>query len=83
MTSSAILAGMARGGTGLKSKSNPSAPIVGFTSRTTVMLDLDDMGYPEVKYWALETMKKFRLREFAILQSSERRYHYFQSKIGI
>ncbi len=59
----------------MKSKQSLNMPIVGFTSRTTVMLDLDDMGYQEAKYRALETLEKFRLDGFVILQSSPRHYH--------
>jgi hypothetical protein len=47
----------------------------GLTSSETVMLDFDDLGYSEVKYWAFSILKKFRLGGFVILQSSERHYH--------
>jgi len=39
------------------------------------MLDLDDMGYHEVKYWSLKMLEKFSLEGFIILQSSPRHYH--------
>lgn len=37
-----------------------------------VMLDFDNIGSEEVKYWAC---KKFKLGGFLIIRSSERNYH--------
>jgi hypothetical protein len=65
---------------GLIKMSPLSMPIVGFTSKTTVMLDFDDLGYSEVKYWAFTIMKKFRLEGFIVLQSSMRHYHIIFNK---
>lgn len=62
--------------TGLKNpKSNHSLPKLGYTDKTTVKLDFDDASFKTVKYWALRTMKWFRLRGFIILRSSKNHYH--------
>jgi hypothetical protein len=39
------------------------------------MLDLDNMGLEEVRYWAYWACKKYKLRGFYILRSSTRNYH--------
>jgi hypothetical protein len=67
---------MALGVVGLTSqKLNPSKPILGYSDTSTVKLDFDDAEFKEVKYWALRTMKWFRLRGFIILKSSKSHYH--------
>ena len=58
----------------MKKKSNPK-PVLGYTDPETVKLDLDDMSFARVKYWALGTTKQFRLRGFIILKSSKNCYH--------
>jgi hypothetical protein len=40
-----------------------------------VKIDFDEASFSWVKYWALRTMKWFRLRGFIILKSSENCYH--------
>jgi hypothetical protein len=61
-------------GNGLRRKSNPK-PILGYTDTETVKLDLDKMPFKWVKYWAVKTLKQFRLRGLIILKSSESSYH--------
>jgi len=39
------------------------------------MLDLDNMGLEEVKYWASKICKEFKLGGFLIVRSSERNHH--------
>ena len=63
---------------GLKRKSNTenSLPfILGFTDRNTVKLDFDNTPFKTVKYWAMRTMKRFKLKGFIILKSSKNSYH--------
>jgi hypothetical protein len=50
-------------------------PILGFTHREIVMLDLDDTSFKSAKYWALKDMKRFNLGGFVILRSSKSHYH--------
>jgi hypothetical protein len=59
---------------GLTEKSK-AKPILGFTDTETVKLDFDETSFSKVKYWALRTMKWFRLGGFLILKSSEKHYH--------
>lgn len=59
---------------GLRRKSSPKF-ILGYTDIETVKLDLDDMSFDHVKYWAVATTKRFRLRGFVILKSSKNCYH--------
>jgi hypothetical protein len=66
---------MAREGIGLTEKLNPEPPMLGYTDKSTVKLDFDDVHFKVAKYWALRTMKWFRLRGFIILRSSKRHYH--------
>lgn len=40
-----------------------------------LILDLDNMPFKTVKYWALRTVKWFKLRGFIILKSSDNHYH--------
>lgn len=49
--------------------------ILGFSDSETVKLDFDDTCFSTVKFWALRTMKWFRLRGFLILKSSKNCYH--------
>ena len=66
---------MVRRGIGLKEKLNPEPPILGYTDKSTVKLDFDDVTFKIVKYWAIRTLKWFRLRGFIILKSSKNHYH--------
>lgn len=50
-------------------------PILGFTDKATVKIDFDDRSFKTTKYWAFRTLKRFRLRGFIILKSSEKHYH--------
>jgi hypothetical protein len=50
-------------------------PTIGYTSSTTVMLDLDNLGLEEVRYWAHKISEEFKLNGFLILESSERHHH--------
>lgn len=56
-------------------KLTPSRPTVGYTSSTTVMLDLDNFCFEEVRYWAHRIRGEFRLGGFLILESSQRHHH--------
>lgn len=58
----------------MKRKSSPKF-ILGYTDTETVKLDLDDVSFQRVKYWALVTAKRFSLRGFIILKSSRNSYH--------
>ena len=66
---------MVSGGIGLTEQLNPEQPMLGYTDKSTVKLDFDDVPFRIVKYWALRTMKWFRLRGFVILKSSKNHYH--------
>jgi hypothetical protein len=67
---------MALGDVGLTDqKLNPSKPILGYSDTSTVKLDFDDTEFVIVKYWALRTMKWFKLGGFIILKSSRNHYH--------
>jgi len=59
----------------LKVENNNLKFIVGFTDTETVKLDFDNTPFKTVKYWALRTMKWFKLEGFIILKSSENNYH--------
>jgi hypothetical protein len=48
---------------------------MGYTDTETVKLDFDNTSFQKVKYWALLTLKKFKLGGFLILKSSENCYH--------
>ena len=54
------------------SKANP---ILGFSDTETVKLDLDDVSFRTVRYWASRTARWFKLQGFIILKSSKNRYH--------
>ena len=58
----------------MKKKSNPK-PILGYTDTETVKLDLDNMPFKSVKYWASRIGRWFRLKGFIVLKSSKNRYH--------
>ena len=49
--------------------------ILGCSDEDTVKLDLDEMPFSRVKYWASKALKHFKLRGFIILRSSKNRYH--------
>jgi len=46
-----------------------------FSDTETVMLDLDDMPFTSVKYWAYRILKWFHLEGFMVLKSSLNSYH--------
>jgi len=47
------------------------------------MLDFDNTPFKWVRYWALRTMKWFKLEGFIILKSSENNYHVvFNRKVS-
>lgn len=50
-------------------------PILGFTDKATVKIDFDNKSFKTTKYWAFRALKRFRLRGFIILKSSEEHYH--------
>ena len=52
-----------------------SKPVLGISCSTAVKLDFDGVSFKTVKYWALRTMRWFRLGGFVILKSSEGNYH--------
>ena len=52
-----------------------SKPILGLTDFETVMLDLDDMSFKSVKYWAKKANEEFRLGGGIILRPSYKHYH--------
>jgi len=59
----------------LTEKSNRARPILGYSDRETVKLDFDDVPFKVVKYWAFRAMKRFRLKGFLIMRTSENCYH--------
>jgi hypothetical protein len=66
-------------------KSNNSLPfILGITDQETVKLDFDNTPFRTVKYWAMRTMKWFKLKGFIILKSSKNSsYHVvFNKKVS-
>lgn len=57
--------------------------ILGYTDTETVKLDFDNTSFRIVRYWALRTMKWFKLTGFIILRSSEKSYHVlFNRKVS-
>jgi hypothetical protein len=52
-----------------------ASPVLGFSDAETVKLDFDETSFSSVRYWALRTMKWFRLKGFVILKSSNKCYH--------
>ncbi len=73
--SSEILSNTVSEGAGLTQKSSPSKPILGYSDTSTVKLDFGDVSYKFVKYWAIRTMKWFRLRGLEILKSNKSHCH--------
>jgi hypothetical protein len=71
---------MVKEGIGLIEKLNPEPPMLGYTDKSTVKLDFDDVPFKLVKYWAIRAMKWFRLRGFIILKSSKNHYHVLFDK---
>ena len=65
---------------GLSEKLNPEPPMLGYTDKSTVKLDFDDIPFKFARYWALRTMKWFKLRGFLILKSSKNHYHVLFDK---
>lgn len=49
--------------------------ILGVSDTETVKLDFDQMPFSGVKYWAVKTLKRFKLQGFVILKSSKNCYH--------
>jgi hypothetical protein len=63
--------------------SNNGLPVFGITDRETVKLDFDNTPFKTVKYWALRTMRRFRLKGFIIFRSSKGCYHVvFDRKVS-
>lgn len=57
--------------------------VLGFTDDETVMLDLDETTFREVKYWAKRALEFFDLGGFLIMKSSKGNYHVvFNRKIS-
>jgi hypothetical protein len=59
---------------GLKEPSNRNH-ILGITETDTVMLDLDEMPFKTVKYWAKRICHWHKLKGFIIRKSSKNCYH--------
>ena len=49
--------------------------IIGYTDRETVMLDIDNARYKQIKFVARWLMERFDLGGFIILRSSDDNYH--------
>jgi hypothetical protein len=60
---------------GLKDQTSKADPILGFSDRITVKLDLDNMNFKSAKDWAMLALEKFKLEGFIILKSSKKCYH--------
>ena len=65
---------MGRGVIGLSGGSCPKY-ILGYTSDETVMLDLDNMSFKEVKRFAQRALEFWDLGGFVVLKSSKESYH--------
>lgn len=50
-------------------------PVIGFSHKNIVMIDLDGMPLEEVKEIANKALKRFRLGGYIILESSPNNYH--------
>jgi hypothetical protein len=50
-------------------------PNLGYTDPETVMLDFDKTQFKTVRFWALKTVKWFKLGGFIVLKSSKNCYH--------
>jgi hypothetical protein len=59
----------------LKAKPDGIHEIDGTAEVDTVELDFDHTPFKTVKHWALKTCKRFNLKGFIILRSSENNYH--------
>ena len=70
-----ILTNLVRREYGLINRISKADPILGFSDRKTVKLDLDEMSFKLVMYWAMFVLEKFRLEGFIILKSSKNCYH--------
>ena len=66
---------MARMENGLTDQILKADPILGFTDRMTVKLDLDEMNFKSARYWAELVLEKYKLKGFIILKSSKKCYH--------
>ena len=56
---------------------------MGITDQETIKLDFDNTRFKTVKYWAMRTMKWFKLKGFIILKSSKNNYHViFDKKVS-
>lgn len=66
---------MARREFGLIDQTSKADPILGFTDRITVKLDLDNMSFKSAKDWAMLVLEKYKLKGFVILKSSKKCYH--------
>ena len=66
---------MARREFGLTDQTSKAEPILGFTDRNTVKLDLDNMSFKSAKDWAILVLEKHKLKGFVILKSSKKCYH--------
>lgn len=60
---------------GLTDQMSKADPILGFTDRVTVKLDLDNMSFKSAKDWAMLVLEKYKLKGFIILKSSKKCYH--------
>ena len=60
---------------GLTDQISKADPILGFTDRMTVKLDLDNMNFKSAMYWADLVMEKFRQKGYIMLKSSKECYH--------
>ena len=56
-------------------ETSKAKPILGFSDTETIKLDLDEVSFRTVRYWALRTLRWFKLQGFIILKSSKNRYH--------
>ena len=67
----------------LKAEDNTMPFVLGVTDSETVKLDFDNTKFKTVLYWALRTMKWFRLKGFIIFKSSKNHYHVvFDRKVS-
>ncbi|MBS7620078.1 hypothetical protein KEJ21_05480 [Candidatus Bathyarchaeota archaeon] len=58
----------------MTSKSTPN-PIMGYSDRSTVKLDFDDVPLKKVKKWVIRAYVWFDLDGFIVIFSSEDHYH--------
>ena len=62
-------------------ETSKAKPILGFSDTETIKLDLDEVSFRTVRYWALRTLRWFKLQGFIILKSSKNRYHVMFNRI--